>query len=169
MSTLNAEIYILANTSANFTASNFTLGTGRFALETDTGLIKCGANVPYNNTGYINSPEPAIWNIWAPGKMLANETISRILITSDTQSTIPSGGAGTAANATVAANATTVVDIRKNGSSVGNFTWSAAATTANVTIASNVTLSSGDILSLVAPATPDANLTGVSYTIRGNR
>lgn len=168
MSTLNAEIYILANTSANFTASNFTLGTGRFALETDTGLLKCGANVPYNNTGYINPARKRAVTVFVSGKPLDGELLWRDVVTSATAFTITANSTECVANAATAATGAPSINVLKNGTSVGNLTWSANATTGTISIPSNVTFTAGDVRSLVANSTADATLANISITLAGS-
>jgi hypothetical protein len=81
----------------------------------------------------------------------------------------PAGLTGSQASAAVAATASTVIDIRKNGASVGSMTFAAAGTTATFTMASAQTFAAGDVLSLHAPATPDSTLATVGWSLAGTR
>lgn len=73
------------------------------------------------------------------------------------------GTAGTAATAQ------TDFDIRRNGVSVGTMRFAAAGTSATFIAASQQTYNAGDILTVVAPASPDATLSGVSFVLAGTR
>ena len=57
---------------------------------------------------------------------------------------------------TVAATASTVLTINKNGSSIGSATIAASGTSATFTFANDVTFVAGDVLSIVAPGSADA-------------
>jgi len=69
----------------------------------------------------------------------------------------------------VAATAQTDFDIKKNGSSVGTMRFAAAATTATFIMASQTTFAAGDILTVVAPGTPDATLADIGFSLAGTR
>lgn len=73
------------------------------------------------------------------------------------------GTAGTAATAQ------TDFDIRRNGVSVGTMRFAAAGTSASFIAASQQTYNAGDILTVIAPASPDATLAGVSFVLAGTR
>jgi len=57
---------------------------------------------------------------------------------------------------TVAATASTVLTINKNGSSIGTATIGAGGTTATFSFASDVTFVAGDTLTIVGPGTADS-------------
>lgn len=71
--------------------------------------------------------------------------------------------------AAVAATAQTDFDILKNGSSFGTMRFAAAGTTASFISASGSTFAAGDILTVVAPASPDATLADVGFSLAGTR
>ncbi|MDY0324799.1 MAG: hypothetical protein RBQ87_01330 [Candidatus Cloacimonadaceae bacterium] len=85
--------------------------------------------------------------------------------------TFPAGLTNSKLVATVAATAETVFSLKKNGVEFGTATFAAAGTVATLAAASDATFdeSSGDIFTLVAPATPDATLAGLGWAIRGAR
>lgn len=79
--------------------------------------------------------------------------------------------AGSQAEAEVAATAQTDFDVQKNGSSIGYFRFAAAGTAATfVTSGSgDETFSAGDVLKVVAPASPDATLANIAFTFAGTK
>lgn len=83
--------------------------------------------------------------------------------------TFPAGLTDSKGVAGVAATAQTDFDIKKNGASVGTMRFAAAGTTATFIAASPASFAAGDILTVVAPATPDATLADVGYSLAGTR
>lgn len=73
---------------------------------------------------------------------------------------------GTAA---VAATAQTDFDIQRNGSSVGTMRFAASGTSATFIMASETAFSAGQVLTVVAPNTPDATLADISFVLAGTR
>ena len=75
--------------------------------------------------------------------------------------------AGSYGAARVAATASTAFDIQKNGSSIGTATFAIAATTAAfVTVGgTSNSMVAGDILQIIAPATPDATLFDIGFCL----
>jgi hypothetical protein len=69
----------------------------------------------------------------------------------------------------VAATAQTDFDILKNGVSFGTMRFAGAATTASFISASGASFAAGDILTVVAPASPDATLSDVGFSLAGTR
>lgn len=71
------------------------------------------------------------------------------------------------AKASVAATASTVFTIKKNGSTtMGTFTFAAAGTTATVSITAGA-VSAGDLITIEGPATADATLADISFLLKG--
>jgi predicted ribosomally synthesized peptide with SipW-like signal peptide len=85
--------------------------------------------------------------------------------------TFPGNFAGAYFAASANATATTVFDIQKNGSSIGSCSIASGGTTATFTSTSGATQSfaAGDVLSIIAPATPDATLADPAITLAGTR
>lgn len=71
--------------------------------------------------------------------------------------------------AATAATAQTDFDILKNGVSFGTMRFAAAGTTASFISASGSTFAAGDILTVVAPGSPDATLASVGFSLAGTR
>jgi hypothetical protein len=105
-------------------------------------------------------------SFFAGGTLDASEVIFRYEATEDF--TIPAGMTGSRGSSGGAATGTPALSIKKNGSSVGSATWSAAGTTATLAMASPTAMTAGDILTVVAPASPDATLADVSITMLGD-
>lgn len=76
---------------------------------------------------------------------------------------------GSYGKSSVAAAASTVFDIQKNGVSVGSMTFALGATTATFSTSGAVTFEAGDILSIIGPATPDATLANIGLVLAGLR
>ena len=81
----------------------------------------------------------------------------------------PAGLVGLRGVAAVAATASTTLTMQKNGSTVGTAVWAAAGTTATFTMASATSFAAGDILTIVAPASPDATLADIGLALAGTR
>jgi hypothetical protein len=77
-------------------------------------------------------------------------------------------GAGSSKFSAMAnATAQTVFSIEKNGTAVGTVTYAAASKTGVVNFTAATSFAIGDVISLVAPATPDTTLVGVFGTLQG--
>ena len=81
----------------------------------------------------------------------------------------PIGLISSQGTAGVAATAITTYSIRKNGSNVGTIVFAAGATTATFMMASATTFMAGDVLTMVAPASPDATLANLAWTLVGSQ
>jgi hypothetical protein len=81
--------------------------------------------------------------------------------------TLPANLTGSQGFAKTAPTAATSFDLQINGTSRGSMTWAAGGTAATFTFASSVTMAVGDHLEIVAPATPDATLADLTWTLRG--
>jgi hypothetical protein len=69
----------------------------------------------------------------------------------------------------VAATGDTDFDIQQNGVSVGTMTFAAAATTATFDMDSETVFEAGDVLTVIAPSSPDATLADISFVLSGAR
>jgi len=71
------------------------------------------------------------------------------------------------AHAETAATASTVFDVKKNGSNVGTITFAAAGTVATFVMASQTNFVAGDRLTVIAPASPDLTLANIGFNLHG--
>jgi hypothetical protein len=71
--------------------------------------------------------------------------------------------------AAVPATAATTYLIQKNGTTVGTMAFAIGATVATFTQSGTLAFNSGDVLTVVAPAIPDATLAELSWTLAGTQ
>jgi hypothetical protein len=76
---------------------------------------------------------------------------------------------GSRAGCVVAPTSSATIKIKKNGSDVGSINIAGAATTATFTFSSDVTFTTSDTLTIVAPASADATLAGIFAVLKGIR
>jgi Putative phage tail protein len=81
----------------------------------------------------------------------------------------PAGLTGSQGTAGAAATATATYSVRKNGAPVGTMVFPAGAAAATFTMSSATTYVAGDILTVVAPASPDPTLANLAWTLVGSR
>jgi hypothetical protein len=81
---------------------------------------------------------------------------------------LPVNAANSAGKAATAATAQTDFDIQKNGSSVGTLRFAASGTVATFVSVVATTFDSGDVLTVIAPASPDATLADLTFSISFN-
>jgi hypothetical protein len=81
--------------------------------------------------------------------------------------TFPAGLAGSQGTAGTAATAMATFEVEKNGVNVGTMVFAATAATATFAMTSAATFNAGDVLTLVAPAVPDATLANLAWTFLG--
>ncbi len=113
---------------------------------------------------WIQQPyDIGFFNGSAPGssQILLNLPVGRAF-------TLASGASGQA-TVTVLATASTVFAISQNGSSIGTITCTSASLVCTVSISSLTTFTAGDVLTVTAPASPDATLAGLGATLTGLR
>jgi hypothetical protein len=78
-----------------------------------------------------------------------------------------SGLPGSQGRAGIAATASTSFAIQRNGTSVGAMVFAPSATTATFSLGSATVFNAGDVLTVVAPPTPDATLANLAWTFVG--
>jgi hypothetical protein len=100
------------------------------------------------------------------GSATANLAVQRYVF-ADTV-TFPAGLIASQGTAGAPATATATYHISKNGTTVGTMVFAAGATTANFAMGSATTYLAGDILTVVAPTSPDATLADLAWTFVGS-
>jgi hypothetical protein len=81
----------------------------------------------------------------------------------------PADLTGSRCIAAVAATASTVLSIKKNGGEFGTATFGAAGTSATLAAASSVSFAAGDVLTIEGPATADVTLADLGMALVGTR
>lgn len=102
-----------------------------------------------------------------PGVPGASAIVTRVPVARAV--TFPAALTESIGRASVAATAQTDFDVQKNGVSAGTVRFAAGATVATFIAAGAITLAAGDILSILAPGTPDATLANVGIVLAGSR
>ena len=80
-------------------------------------------------------------------------------------SAITLSAANSSAKAGVAATASTVFTVAKNGSSIGTISFNAAATLGTVSLTTTL-IAAGDFLTIQGPSTADATLANIAFLLR---
>lgn len=106
-------------------------------------------------------------NSYLPGKPAADDVL--LSVTAAVAASFPANLAGSYGTADTAAAANAVCVIKKGATQVGTATFAAGATTATFVLAGGVSLASGEKLTIIAPASPDATLAGVGFVLAGTR
>ena len=108
---------------------------------------------------------PADISGYKAGQPAADEVILRVPVVRRTRLKIDL--AGSHASAEAAATAQADFDIRVDGVSSAIMRFAAAATSTTFIAASETVLEPGQVLSVVAPSTPDTTLAGIGFTLAG--
>ena len=119
--------------------------------------------------GTANITQPFDVMGFYPGIPTASAKVARVPIARAV--TFAANFAGSYFSASANATATTVFDVQKNGSSIGSVSIAAGGTTATFTTTSGTskTFAAGDVLAIIAPATPDATLADPGFVLAGTR
>jgi len=81
--------------------------------------------------------------------------------------TFPAGLQGSYGTAGTAATTLATFAIQKNGSTVATMAFAAGATSASFAMTSATSVAGGDVLTIIAPAAPDATLANLAWTLSG--
>lgn len=120
-----------------------------------------------NESGVEFVEAPYDIGTFVAGKPSASEIVLRFV--APRAFTLPAALTGSQVIAGDAATATTDFDVQKNGSTIGTVSFASSGSTATFTFASAVSFAAADVLSVIAPATPDATLADISMTFAGTR
>lgn len=82
--------------------------------------------------------------------------------------TIVAGATNSQASSSAAATGSTTFTIAQNGTPVGTIVWSASGTSGAFTVASQINLVIGDVLTITGPGTADATIADVVVTLAGS-
>lgn len=99
-----------------------------------------------------------------PDRMSNGQTLARVIV--PRAFTVPQNCSGSLAGPGTNATGTTVVTVKRNGSTFASISI-ATSGTATWTCSSATTLAVGDVLTVVGPATADATMADLSITLAG--
>jgi hypothetical protein len=119
----------------------------------------------YSLTGDGAIQGPAYVSGSWPGSPAASQIVERYIFA--TSVNFSAGLAGSYGTAGTAATAAATFAIAKNGTAIGTMAFAAGATSATFTMSSAATFAAGDVLTIAAPATPDATLANLAWTLAG--
>lgn len=106
--------------------------------------------------------------LWQAGKPDADQVLLKVKL--PRAIAFASNYAGsTTADADVAATGSSVFTIKKNGSSVGTVTYAPSGTTGTFASSGAVSFAAGDVLTITAPSSQDATLSGIAICLKGTK
>jgi hypothetical protein len=108
---------------------------------------------------------PADFAFAKAGATAASEVLLRTVVAR--RSRLKVDLAGSQGTAGVAATAETDLDVQRNGTSIGTIRFAASASIAVFIAVSETALEPGDLLEVIAPASPDATLADIAITLAG--
>jgi len=108
---------------------------------------------------------PADFAFAKAGATAASEVLLRTVVAR--RSRLKVDLAGSQGTAGVAATAETDLDVQRNGTSIGTIRFAASASIAVFIAVSETALEPGDLLKVIAPASPDATLADIAITLAG--
>jgi len=139
-------------------------GTGVTVADGEKKLIfSDGVNIQFA-AGLQSLEYPVDIFHFNPGVTTNSQLVFLYPITRMTEFPVNLSGSQCLAN--TAATASTVFSLKKNGTEFATITFAIAGTVATFVAASATTLSPGDYISLVAPATADATLADIGFTFK---
>jgi hypothetical protein len=168
------KLYDVANrTSGGFAVTVRTVSGGGVAIAAgDEQIVRCDgtgvlAVAPPKSVAALAGPQPYDIASFYPGVPGSSQLLLRFTATRSV--TLPQNLTGSCASAGAAATAQTDIDVRVNGMSKGTVRFAAAGTTATFIFSAQAVLAAGDVLTLIAPAAPDATIANISITLAGTR
>jgi hypothetical protein len=119
----------------------------------------------YAITGAGQGTVTVVTGTFVNGKPTASLVLQRYVFA--TAVTFPAGLVGSQGTTGTAATAMATFEVEKNGVNIGTMVFAAAASTAAFAMTAAITFNAGDVLTLVAPAVPDATLANLAWTFMG--
>jgi hypothetical protein len=164
----------ITNASNTFSSTNdFTTGSISVPTQTagnNTNLAASTAFVQTTVSGLVTTAQLAAAKYYdIPGGATGTPSASQIMLEHVAVRTVTwsAGFAGSQGFAATAATALTTFTITVNGTTIGTMTFAASATTATFALTGTNSITAGQVLRVIAPASPDATLANVSFTFLG--
>jgi hypothetical protein len=169
--TVNAGLFFYVNNATAPTIGTDSIGFSQFTSVSQggTGGVKVGTGLTkQGNTISIDSTH---LSLFMAGGSEAAPTASQVVLrfVAPTAITLPANLSTSFGKAGTAATASTTFNVQKNGSTIGTVVFASSGTVPTFTTSGGAaqSLAAGDVLTLVAPASPDATLSLVGITIVG--
>jgi hypothetical protein len=154
-----------ATLTAKGDIGTFDTGNVRLAVGTDGQVLTADSAQP---KGIKWSSPPFDVHAFAPGVLTASQKMLRVPVARAVA--FPANFAGSYGKASAASTGTAVIDVQKNGVSIGSITFTASATATFATSSGAAqSLAAGDVLSFIAPGSADATLADVGIVLSGTR
>lgn len=144
-------------------------GTAPVAVDAGTGAVSMPAASATQN-GYLPSAWFAKFAAYDIAGQVTGAPAASAVVTrykAPRAFTIKAAAPGSTGISDVAATGTATFSLQKNGSQFGTMSWSAAGTVPAFAVASDAVFAAGDILTVVAPGSPDATLADIAFTLVG--
>jgi hypothetical protein len=136
-------------------------------LDVNISGIAAGQQLRWDGSALVPTTEPFDVGLHLPDLSTAGALLAEIVLARPVD--LPAGFTGSTGYARLVATAETVLDVQKNGSSLGTVTFAAASSTPVFALASATSFAAGDRLGIVNEDPADATLAGVSLTFAGSR
>lgn len=159
VATLTAYAPIFGGTTGTGAVQSGTVGTaGQVLTSNGAGAIATMQSPPFDVHTFLPGLQTSASQLLYRGRLARAVTFA-------------ANFAGSYFTATANATGSTVFDIQKNGSSVGTCTIAAASITGTFATSGGTAQSfdAGDVLAIVGPATEDATLADMAFTLAGVR
>ena len=169
--TANATNYVEVISGASVVSRNTTgFTTGALALySVITGAAAVTSYTDFRVFMFGATAGPAVQPYdlacFTPGKPTASMTLITVPMVRDVS--FPAGFTDSKAHAGVDCTSSAYFDILLNDSSVGTLTFSPGTAVGSFSGSSTTVLVAGDVLSVVAPVSPDDTLSDISFVLKG--
>lgn len=148
--------------------SNTVGNNGDFFLAQDTAILwgpKVSGAWPGSGTQLQSPMKSYAVSLYVEGQLTSSEVL--LVHCAPVAYTLPVGLSGSFAKSTIAATASTVFVIKKNGSQIGTATFAVGAQSATFSFTTATSFVAGDVLEIDGPATPDSTLANIGFTFVG--
>jgi len=137
-------------------------------VDTATSGSTAGDVLEFNGSNYVPQPRAFDLGWYRPGKPGKSALVLQFV--APRPFTLPINLSGSVGYAGAApADDDKVLDIQKNGSTVGAMTFANGSNTAVFSMPSQINFAPGDRLQVVAPSTQDSSMADVSATFKGTK
>lgn len=161
----NNQMHLAWNSTGGGHSLNFktTTGTGVLVADGEKKLVYSDGTNMQVVAGLQTTEYPVDVNVFFQGVPASSDIMLIYPITRQTE--FPASLSASRGKSGVAANASTTISVQKNGTQFGTVVFAAAATVPTFT-GTATTFNAGDYLSVVAPASADANLADIGITFK---